>query len=246
MDPMSKIIKYSQIHKHVQESIEIIEKSLATYRIENTCVSFNGGKDCTAVLHLVHSMINRYNTNNNNNNHGHRLTVFYAQLPNHFDEESKFVRQTVDRYNLSLLQYSTGSLKESLSGLKRDAPHIEATFIGTRRDDFKPGTVMQPMAPTDGDWPKFMRVNPILNWTYSQVWDFIREMEIPYCDLYNQGYSSLGTRIDTVKNSSLLRQDKEGKPYYLPAWNLKSSHEERLCRSLSQDVVVKNKSGSVD
>lgn len=233
MDSMSKIVKYSQLHKHVQESIEIIEKSFRTYKVENTCVSFNGGKDCTAVLHLVHSISQKYVTKNNE----HRLRAFYAQLPDHFLEESRFVHDTVRRYNLNLMQYSTSSLKKSLNNLKSEAPNIEAIFIGTRKDDLKPGTKMEPMTPTDNDWPKFMRINPILNWTYGQVWDFIRELEIPYCDLYNQGYSSLGTQTNTVKNSSLLKYDYDGKPYYLPAWNLTSFQEERLSRSISQDLT---------
>jgi FAD synthetase len=226
MDPMSKIIKFAQVHRHVQESIDIIEKALSMYKIENTCVSFNGGKDCTAVLHLVHSVSRRYSTNNN----GPQLAAYYAQLPDHFQEESNFVLETVERYNLKLLQYSTKSLKDSLIQLKQDVPEIEAVFIGTRRDDFKPGEEMHPMAPTDNDWPRFMRINPILNWSYSQVWDFIRELQVPYCDLYNQGYSSLGTSNNTTKNSSLLRY-KDGQPYYLPAWHLASPSDERRHRS---------------
>lgn len=233
MDPMSTIIKYSKIHKHVQESIELIEKAFSIYKVENTCLSFNGGKDCTAVLHLVHSIASKHVANNNKFN----LMAFYAQLPNHFPEESRFVHETVQRYNLKLLQYSSSSLKESLANLKSDCPHIEAIFIGTRLDDFKPGTEMKPMAPTDHDWPSFMRVNPILNWTYSQVWDFIRELEIPYCDLYNQGYPSIGTQDNTVRSASLLKYHSDGSPYYLPAWHLVSSQEERLSRSSSQDVA---------
>lgn len=230
---MSKIIKFAQVHKHVQESIEIIEKAFSRYPVANTCLSFNGGKDCTAVLHLVHSVSKKFSTNNNE----HRLTVFYAQLPDHFQEESDFVLETVKRYNLELLQYSASSLKDSLAQLKQDAPNIEAIFIGTRRDDFRGTFDMSHMAPTDNNWPQYMRINPILNWTYGQVWEFIRELQVPYCDLYNQGYSSLGTRSNTVKNSSLLRY-KEGQPYYLPAWNLASPDEERKSRSVESDDIA--------
>lgn len=240
MDSISRLFKYSQIHKHVQESIEIIEKAFSIYKIEDTCVSFNGGKDCTAVLHLVHSIAKKRSINNNRQ----QLLAFYAQLPNHFPEESKFVYDTEKRYDLRLLQYSTSSLKESLHKLKSDAPNIEAIFIGTRNDDFRPGTQLRPMAPTDSDWPQFMRINPILNWTYTQVWNFIRELDIPYCDLYNQGYSSLGTRDDTVKNPSLICHNSAGQPYYLPAWRLVSSQEERVSRSASQDMKQLNNNGT--
>lgn len=239
MDSMSRLLKLAQNRRHIQESLEIIEEALAKYKLDQTCISFNGGKDCTAVLHLVHSIARKLSQDNDQVN----LMAFYSQLPNHFEEEAKFVRETVKRYNLKLMQYSLdGSLKESLGAFKKDMPNVEAIFIGTRRDDFKPGTQMDPMAPTNNGWPKFMRINPIINWSYSQVWEFIRELDIPYCDLYNQGYSSLGTRSDTTRNSSLLRYDEHGKAHYMPAWHLTSSKEERLSRSSSMDTsaLVRN------
>lgn len=230
MDTLSRTLQYAQRNKYVQESLDIIEEAIVKYGLDNVCVSFNGGKDCTAVLHLVHSAARKLSQNNDDP----KLAAFYAELPNHFEEESKFVRETVKRYNLTLMHYPTKSkLKESLFQLKLDAPHIEAIFIGTRKDDLRPDSDIAAFAPTDEDWPKFMRVNPILNWSYAQVWMFIKELDLPYCDLYNQGYSSLGTRDDTKKNSSLLRLDDRGKPYYLPAWNLKKSNEERMSRSSS-------------
>lgn len=232
MDSFSRILKFAHSNKHVQESLDIIEQSLTRYRFENTCISFNGGKDCTAILHLVHSATRKFCSKNNNDL---RLSAFYAQLPNHFEEEAKFVGEIVKKYNLKLIQYTSKSLKESLVQLKVDAPNIEAIFIGTRNDDLKPGFHLDTFAPTDKDWPKFMRINPILNWSYTQVWDFIRELDVPYCDLYNQGYTSLGTKSDTARNSSLLRINDDGKPYYLPAWTLTKFQEERLSRTSSLD-----------
>ncbi len=35
-------------------------------------------------------------------------------------------------------------------------------------------------------------VNPILDWTEGQVWDYIRERRFPYCKLYDEGWSRLG------------------------------------------------------
>lgn len=49
-------------------------------------------------------------------------------------------------------------------------------------------------------WPAFMRVNPILEWSYSDVWSFLRITQAEYCCLYDQGYTSIGSVIDTSAN----------------------------------------------
>ena len=37
-----------------------------------------------------------------------------------------------------------------------------------------------------------VKVNPLLAWSSDQVWDFIREHDIPYNALHDQGYKSIG------------------------------------------------------
>jgi phosphoadenosine phosphosulfate reductase len=35
-------------------------------------------------------------------------------------------------------------------------------------------------------------VNPIIDWTFQEVWQFIREENIPYCSLYDEGFKRIG------------------------------------------------------
>lgn len=69
-----------------------------------------------------------------------------------------------------------------------------------------------------------MRVNPILHWSYEKVWNFILTFGIPYCSLYEAGYTYLGNKSNTTKNEELYLGD--GK--YQPAWNAKQENE---CKS---------------
>ena len=34
--------------------------------------------------------------------------------------------------------------------------------------------------------------HPIIDWSTSEVWEYIRERELPYCELYDQGFKRLG------------------------------------------------------
>jgi len=53
--------------------------------------------------------------------------------------------------------------------------------------------------------PSLMRFSPTLEWSYRDLWDFIGAAEVPYCSLYEDGYSSIGTTLDTIKNPALLK-----------------------------------------
>lgn len=61
---------------------------------------------------------------------------------------------------------------------------------------------------SSGNYPPFMRFNPILDWSYRDVWDFIKACQLPYCNLYDHGYTSLGTVKDTIRNPELLKESE--------------------------------------
>jgi len=58
-------------------------------------------------------------------------------------------------------------------------------------------------------------------------------LDIPYCALYDLGYTSLGGTTDTHPNPALQVEDFEsegGKTKYRPAYDLVEDMEERLGR----------------
>jgi len=39
---------------------------------------------------------------------------------------------------------------------------------------------------------KLIKINPLLNWTEKQVWDYIKKNNVPFNELHNNGFSSIG------------------------------------------------------
>lgn len=75
-----------------------------------------------------------------------------------------------------------------------------------------------------------MRIHPVIDWHYAEIWTFIREMEVPYCPLYDMGYTSLGGTTDTHPNPALAVKDDPGGGRYRPAFELVEDEAERLGR----------------
>jgi len=74
-----------------------------------------------------------------------------------------------------------------------------------------------------------MRIHPILDWTYAEVWNFLLALRVPYCHLYDLGYTSIGLQDDTIPNPRL----RTIQGHYLPAHRLTEASEERLGRQRS-------------
>uniref|UniRef100_A0A7S3CLK3 FAD synthase n=1 Tax=Strombidium rassoulzadegani TaxID=1082188 RepID=A0A7S3CLK3_9SPIT len=85
-------------------------------------------------------------------------------------------------------------------------------------------------------WPVFTRVFPILDWTYLDVWAFLKGHSLVYCTLYNEGYTSLGEKHNSQKNPFLRRTvaPEEGEQVeeevHLPAFLLGDGELERFSR----------------
>lgn len=55
-------------------------------------------------------------------------------------------------------------------------------------------------------------LNPIVDWTTEEVWEFIHEYKIPYCSLYDKGYERLG--CIGCPMSSNAREELDKYPIY--------------------------------
>eukprot|EP00055_Hartaetosiga_balthica_P008022 m.28688 g.28688 ORF g.28688 m.28688 type:complete len:262 (-) comp6077_c0_seq4:244-1029(-) len=197
----------------LDEAKRVLKLTEQLFGLENVCLSFNGGKDSTVLLDMVMAEFpDGY----------HKITYVYFQQQDEFDEVLDFIRECDSKYSLNL-KYLSASFKDALSKLLEEHPNFKAILLGTRvGDPFT--TYLSLFTPCDEGWPMLMRVFPILNWKYAEVWNYLQQKE--YCTLYDQGYTSLGSKVDTVPNPKL----REEGGHYLPAWLLANGKWERLGR----------------
>ncbi|CAM9726061.1 unnamed protein product [Choristocarpus tenellus] len=151
------------------------------------------------------------------------MAVIYFEKEE-FPAVQDFMREMGDSFGISYHNYNT-SYKEGMQDLV-DSHGIKAALMGQRYGD--PQTDgMEAFTPSTPGWPNFFRVNPVLDWKYRHVWRLLRECELPYCCLYDEGYTSLGEATLTERNSALLLADGT----YKAAFELSEENLERSCRT---------------
>jgi len=219
-----KKINFEVFLKKLHDSLRIIEESLRIYGIKHLCLSFNGGKDCLVVLYLFYGVCLLMGMD-------FPINILLIKIDHQFDEMNEFVERDVLNFfghkTIEFITFEAKPMKECLRSLKETNPNINGILMGTRRTDSEYLRKMNAFALTDQDWPEYMRVSPILEWTYSEIWFLIRLLKLPYCSLYDNGFTSIDTKLNTVPNENLSKPNNQG---YFPAYLLDNQETERTSR----------------
>ncbi|CAK5263696.1 unnamed protein product [Mycena citricolor] len=156
----------------VKEALEVIDVALDTHGTEHVSISFNGGKDCTVLLHLYAGALARRLSPSECMK---PIPALYIAVPSSFPLLETFIEESAARYNLDIFQcrppselvesvvtpapvYSADyiasapksvgkakgaeGMKQALQIYKDEFPHITAILIGTRRTDPHGGTYL--------------------------------------------------------------------------------------------------------
>ncbi|SPO29477.1 related to FAD1  len=270
--------RYPDLSAKVKNAVQLCEEVINEVGQPHCALSFNGGKDCTVLVHILSAVLRRVNglssskfTDGGEELDGAKsqeekeelpsIPSLYITCPSPFPTVEKFISYCVSHvhgYNLEVISVEGGmkagirtyldgggerrvgiSPSSSSSSTTTQSPtprEIKAIFVGTRRDD-PHGPQLSPRSWTDKDWPRVERIHPILDWTYQDVWSFLRcphlsstepalgmsrgtlaekwgtagggAQGVPYCLLYDQGYTSLGSTFNTLPNPELKVQDQD-------------------------------------
>lgn len=80
--------------------------------------------------------------------------------------------------------------------LKRKLAHLDAWITGQRRDQSQETRQDLPEVQIDSTFStgqhRLVKFNPLLNWSSAQVWDYIEAYQVPYNELHQKGFISIG------------------------------------------------------
>ncbi|EDV95357.1 GH17619 [Drosophila grimshawi] len=217
------------IERRVETANDFFDQTLRLYGVTELIFCFNGGKDCTVLLDLLMRYCRQHNIAS------FEIPMLYIESDDSFHEIDEFVQHCVQLYHVNLIKYKD-SLKVALTHMTEDMPRIKAVFVGSRNTD--PFCEhLQSMQKTDSDWPDMMRLNPLLEWTYHDIWHYIHMFNVPYCRLYAEGYTSIGYKSNTLPNPHLKQQNGNSNnngssiiSSFKPAWELTDPTQERAGR----------------
>jgi FAD synthetase len=151
----------------------------------NIALSYNGGKDCTVLLEIIE----RFNLD---------IPIVAFDEPKTFPELRFFTMERLRKSPLRKILLGE-NIRQEMSKVVDWG--FQAILLGQRlMDPSQPSVLFEKSSP---NWPQYVRVYPILNWTYSDIWFFLDGISAEYSSLYTIGYTSIGSMHKTKPNPFL-------------------------------------------
>ena len=112
--------------------------------------------------------------------------------------QKKMPPTRIARYCCQYLKESGGSGRDKITGVRWDESNRrKATRGGLEIANKKAHEILDPDN-MDEDMVRYCMqsqgfiLNPIIDWSTEEVWEFIHRYNIPYCELYDKGFKRLG------------------------------------------------------
>jgi phosphoadenosine phosphosulfate reductase len=181
---------------------QILQNALSTFGDKITFATSLGAED-QVITYLI-SKINK------------SASIFTLDTGRVFPETYDLLHRTINRYGIEIKSYYPDTLQveemvnakginlfyESIENrklcchvrkivpLRRALNGMDAWITGLRREQSVTRNDLKIVEWDAGNG--LIKINPLLEWSEEQVWNFIREKDIPYNKLHDQGFPSIG------------------------------------------------------
>lgn len=186
-----------------KRSMEVLEEALKRFD-GKIATTFTGGKDSLTVLHLLkrlgEGIVPIPVLNLDTTVKPKQIIEFRDRMARDWDldliittnnEGLKKIRIAEDHEQCCLV------MKTEAINMAVDEHGWKALITGVRWDE-QPARVNEEYF---SERPEHTRVQPILHFSELDIWAYIKKYDLPYCELYDQGYRSLGCAPCTQKST---------------------------------------------
>ena len=219
MRPEVKALLNLPLKKKIKKTEEIIRQTVKEYK--NPGIGFSGGADSEAMLHIAMKVKRDWPILFVDTRYEFPETFdFIERLRKEWDfEHFIMVRAGTDKVDEFKRKYGAGTAEFTLhfnkwhkiDPLMRGIRHLglDAFLGGIRGVEHEERAQEQFFSPrTD---PPHMRVHPILFWTRDDVRTYLKDNKLPHNPVYDKGYTSLGSTLDTTPNKNPNMHERAGR-----------------------------------
>lgn len=207
------------LEKKIKKTKEIISQALKKYK--NVGLGFSGGGDSEVLLHIALKL-------------NPDIPVLLVDTRYEFPETIPFVEKIRNEWNIASLttvrattnivdeltkRYGKGTsqftlefndhhkIRPLVNGIKN--LHLDAFISGIRGVEHEERAKETIFSPREN--PRHMRVHPMLFWTRFDVREYLEKNKLPHNPLYDKGYTSLGSTLDTTPNKDPNMHERAGR-----------------------------------
>lgn len=203
---MSEAINFTDVDEKLQESSpqEVLEYALTQH--DNITISFSGAED-VVLIDMAHKIKSDIAVFSLDTGRLHAETYqFIEKVRKHYNIEIDVLSPDTDAVQALVKEKGLFSFYEDMHqeccGIRKVGPlrkhllTVDAWITGQRKDQ-SPGTRAQiPVIQNDRAFARpsdtLVKYNPLVNWSSEQVWQYIRENDVPYNELHDRGFKSIG------------------------------------------------------
>ncbi|MFI3118802.1 MAG: phosphoadenylyl-sulfate reductase [Methylococcaceae bacterium] len=182
----------------------ILRKALELF--DNIAISFSGAED-VVLIDMALSIKKDIRVFTLDTGRLHPETYrFIEKVRKHYQIEIEVLtpdRDVLDSFVKSkglFSFYEDGHLEccsiRKVEPLKRKLAYLDAWITGQRKDQSLDTRQSIPEVQIDttfsGAERQLVKFNPLLNWSSAQVWDYIEAYQVPYNELHEKGFISIG------------------------------------------------------
>jgi len=201
-------------NSHIIKANDVVNKTFDRFG-NNIGVAFTGRKDSSVMLHLIKASGNKI------------PKCLFIDHRLHFKESYETLKKFEKDWNLEIIKMYDKKLVEEIKKEKNLDKKREllnkykilmldkaikenkwkALFVSIRRDENDARKKEKYFSRRRDHY----RIHPMLSFSESDIWSYIRENKIYYNPLYDRGYRSIGDKIFTKKSISSERSGRDQK-----------------------------------